>query len=364
MKTKLILLLFCAGAYSDAQTSVTPAKQSAQKATGQHAPEVTFAIDTIIVHPAHHIMQNKGSQVAMFGDTIFISVTDASLIEKKRSMNNPIVLYLNRLPFNINGHLAGGKPNDIRFILTRYYEDDENWNKLLRSGFIDKSFYVGVGLEDGSLIAPISYPIEFTLRTPSEAVPFILLSLALGCFTIFMVWKKKLLQDKIEGYYIYSLSSVHLFFWTQIVLLSYMLIWFVCDDMNSIENSNLVLLGISAGTAGISTIINGNDKALKRVRARRSQGFFHDILSDRGEFCMHRYQIFIFNVVVGAFFIYRTISELKMPVLNETILVLLGISSATYTGLKAITSKNLVKADQETSPAASKTDPEQPGANE
>ena len=338
-----------------------PPGQSAllsQKAAGPPAPEETFAIERIRLYPAHHLMRTTGSQVAMFGDTIIISVTNASLIEKKRKMENPIVLYLNRLPFNINGHLAGGKPNDIRFILTRHYEDDEKWNKLLRSGFIDKSFYVGVGLEDGSMIAPISYPMAFTLRTPSEAIPFILLSLALGCFTVYLVWNKKLLQDKIGGNYIYSLSNVHLFFWTQIVLLSYMLIWFVCDDMNSIENSNLVLLGISAGTAGISTIINGNNKKLKSLKARPSQGFFTDILSDRGEFCMNRYQMFIFNVVVGAFFIYRTISELKMPVLNETILVLLGISSATYTGLKAITSTNLLKTQRKTSATSSKNAPE------
>jgi hypothetical protein len=175
----------------------------------------------------------------------------------------------------------------------------------------------------------------------------------LGCFTVFLVWKKKLLQEKIHGYYIYSLSNVHLFFWTQIILLSYILIWFVCDDMNSIDSSSLLLLGISAGTASVATILNVNNKNIKNAKARPSEGFLKDILADNQEFSMHRYQIFIFNVVIGVFFIYKTIDELKMPILNETVLSLLGISSATYAAIKAIDSKNLLKS------APAPTDPPQ-----
>ena len=301
----------------------------------------TFAIRHIGIRSVH---TNAVPRIAMFGDTIIVTVTSMTIIEKRRSMENPIILYLNRMPFpGIVGHLAGAGPNQIRFILTRSYEDNEKWNKILRSGFINKSLYLGVGLTDGSLVTPTSFPLQFTLRTPAESVPFIILCCLLGGFTIFIVWKKKMLQEKISNYYIYSLSNVHLFFWTQIILLSYMLIWFVCDDMNSIDSSNLILLGISAGTAGLSTIIGTTNKKTKNAKGRPSRGFFNDILSDNQEYSMHRYQIFIFNCVIGAFFIYKTIGELKMPVLSDTILALLGISSATYTGIKAIASNNILK---------------------
>lgn len=308
--------------------------------TSYNTPE-TFAIRHIAIRSAH---DDADPIVAMFGDTIVVTVTSLEVIEKRRSMENPIILYLNRMAFpNIVGHLAGAGPNQIRFILSRNFEDNDKWNKLLRSGFIDKSLYLGIGLADGSMVTPMSFPLEFTLRTPAESIPFIILCCVLGCFTIFIVWKKKMLQEKINNYYIYSLSNVHLFFWTQIVLLSYILIWFVCDDMNSIDSSNLILLGISAGTAGLSTIIGTTNKKIKHTKGRPSRGFFNDILSDNQEYCMHRYQIFIFNCVIGAFFIYKTIGELKMPVLSDTILALLGISSATYTGIKAIAANSLLK---------------------
>lgn len=342
MKTKSIFILLpscllCAALY--AGTDSIPAVMEQQ-----FSPPSDFAIKRINIRSVHYGDNDPLSHVAMFGDTIAITVTAVELIEKKRSMSNPIILYLNRIPFpNIVGHLAGARQNEIKFILSRSFEDNEIWDKVLRSGFIRKSLYLGVGLQDGSLITPVSFPVQFTLRTPAESVPFILLCIVLGCFTIFIVWKRRLLQEKIQGYYIYSLSSVHLFFWTQIILLSYILIWFVCDDMNSIDSSNLILLGISAGTASISTVINGSSKNGKRTEARPSEGFFRDILSDNHELSMHRYQIFIFNCVIGAFFIYKTVNELKMPVLSETVLALLGISSATYTAMKAISGTNLLK---------------------
>ncbi|HXC05208.1 MAG TPA: hypothetical protein VNZ86_10685, partial [Bacteroidia bacterium] len=204
-----------------------------------------------------------------------------------------------------------------------------------------KGIYLGVGLEDGSLVTPVSYPILFTLRTPAETIPFICECVFILGLTIYLVWKRKLLMEKSGEYYVYSLSSVHLFFWTLIVMLSYMLIWFVCDDMNSIEPSSLILLGISAGTASASTIINGARDNSGKTVPRPSTGFLNDILSAEGDISMNRYQVVVFNVVIGAFFIYKTVGELKMPVLNETVLALLGISSATYATLKAISTKSL-----------------------
>ncbi len=307
--------------------------------------DTAFSIQHIHITSVHNDKTGPGKGVAMFGDTIVITVASVINLKKKRSMKNPIVLYINRVAFpNIVGHVVNGdSTNEIKFTLERYYEDNEQWDKVLRTGFIHKSLYIGIGLADGKEYSPVSYPIAFTLRTPAESIPFIVLCISLGCFTVFLVWKKNLLQEKIQGYYIYSLSNVHLFFWTQIILLSYILIWFVCDDMNSIDSSSLVLLGISAGTASVATVLNGNNKKIKNAKAKPSEGFLKDILADNQEFSMHRYQIFIFNAVIGAFFIYKTIGELKMPVLNETVLSLLGISSATYAAIKAIDSKNLLK---------------------
>ena len=327
--------------------------------------DTAFSIKAIYIISVHNDKTSTG--IAMFGDTIVVTVASVKQLEKIRGMQNPIVLYINRVAFpNIVGHTAGCESkNEIKFTLERNYEDNEQWDKVLRTGFIHKSLYIGIGLSDGTKSSPVSYPIAFTLRTPAESVPFIALCIALGCFTFFLVWKKKLLQEKIQGYYIYSLSNVHLFFWTQIILLSYILIWFVCDDMNSIDSSSLVLLGISAGTASIATVLNGNNKKIKNVKAKPSEGFLKDILADNQEFSMHRYQIFIFNAVIGAFFIYKTIDELKMPILNETVLSLLGISSATYAAIKAIDSKNLLKnAITPTEPPQSTStqtpEPEQP----
>ncbi|MFI5149713.1 MAG: hypothetical protein ACHQRM_08260 [Bacteroidia bacterium] len=299
-----------------------------------------FEIEKICIKSVHYHAADPKSRVAMFGDTVIITVSNSEEIERKRSMKNPIVLYINRNPFgHINGHLAGSQNNEIKFILNRYSEENDNWDQVLRSGFITKGIYLGVGLQDGSLVTPVSYPILFTLRTPAETIPFISVCVIIIGFTIYLVWKRKLLMEKNGEYYVYSLSSMHLFFWTLIILLSYMLIWFVCDDMNSIDPSTLILLGISAGTASASGIINGSKENAGKLKARPSRGILNDILCAEEDISMNRYQIVVFNLVIGAFFIYKTVGELKMPVLNETVLALLGISSATYATIKAISAK-------------------------
>jgi hypothetical protein len=44
----------------------------------------------------------------------------------------------------------------------------------------------------------------------------------------------------------------------------------------------------------------------------------------------------MFNLVIGFFFIFSVFGTLKMPVLDDTLLLLMGISSATFTTLKAL----------------------------
>jgi hypothetical protein len=51
---------------------------------------------------------------------------------------------------------------------------------------------------------------------------------------------------------------------------------------------------------------------------------------------VHRFQIVMFNLVIGFFFIFNVFGTLKMPVLSDTLLLLMGLSSATFTTLKAL----------------------------
>ncbi|MCK5467548.1 MAG: hypothetical protein KAI99_03540, partial [Cyclobacteriaceae bacterium] len=69
-------------------------------------------------------------------------------------------------------------------------------------------------------------------------------------------------------------------------------------------------------------------------KGRKSDGFINDILSDNTGFSFHRFQILIWTIVLGIIFIVEVISNLQMPEFDDTLLMLMGISSGTYIGFK------------------------------
>jgi hypothetical protein len=111
-----------------------------------------------------------------------------------------------------------------------------------------------------------------------------------------------------------------------------------CADAG-INKTALVLMGIFAGTAVASTIIDKNeiDDNRSRHQNRPSQGFFIDILSDANGISLHRFQNFTWTLIAIIVYLYK-VSLIKtgcdLPELSDTLLALTGISSATYLVMK------------------------------
>ena len=79
-----------------------------------------------------------------------------------------------------------------------------------------------------------------------------------------------------------------------------------------------------------------NPNVVRHQADRPDYGFFVDILSDQNGVNLHRFQAFVFNVLYGLIFVIQ-FSEgnyTAFPDFDDTILTLLGISSAGYIGLK------------------------------
>jgi len=65
-----------------------------------------------------------------------------------------------------------------------------------------------------------------------------------------------------------------------------------------------------------------------------SKNFIKDILSDDNGVSFHRFQIFVWTIVLIIIFIMRVYDILAMPTFDGTLLALMGISSGTYIGFK------------------------------
>ena len=139
----------------------------------------------------------------------------------------------------------------------------------------------------------------------------------------------------------YSLSRVQLAWWTMVVICCYIALWSDSGILVPLTTDTLILLGISAGTAATAQTIDigriknqesGAKKAGEEIY--KGQSFLFQILSDHGGINIQRFQSVIFTFFIGVFFVFEVVTKFEMPDLDPGILGLMGISSATYAGLK------------------------------
>jgi hypothetical protein len=64
------------------------------------------------------------------------------------------------------------------------------------------------------------------------------------------------------------------------------------------------------------------------------KGVMYDLLAENNMISFHRFQIFVWTMVLGIMFVANVYNELTMPEFSATLLGLLGISAGTYVGFK------------------------------
>ena len=150
--------------------------------------------------------------------------------------------------------------------------------------------------------------------------------------------KRRLLNKR----YPFSLSKVQFGMWTVIIASCYIYLSLCKGDCaeGPINKTALVLMGISAGSAIASTIIDKKEINDSRPRHQNtpSQGFFIDILSDDKGISLHRFQNFVWTLIAIAVYLYKVSlirTGCELPELSDTLLALTGISSATFLILRA-----------------------------
>ncbi|MCA9693977.1 MAG: hypothetical protein KC636_30605 [Myxococcales bacterium] len=191
----------------------------------------------------------------------------------------------------------------------------------------------------------------------------------------------------------YSLGRTQMAWWFFVVVASYLYIWLVIGDLNTLTPGVLALIGISAATgfaaatidtskveevrskraafdaeqASLHTEIAGIEAQLElrpppanvdelraRLLAKRSRlavteqeeallpviiqmpsrGLWRDLLCDEHGVSFHRFQIVSWSIVLGVIFARSVWADLSMPEFDASLLGLMGISSGTYVGFK------------------------------
>lgn len=228
------------------------------------------------------------------------------------------------------------------------------------------------------------------------------LLVALGCAYTTMMRDTLIPQIRLSDRP-YSLGRLQMVVWFCLILTSFLFIFAVTLDLNSITPESFVLLGISGTTAlaavaidqnknspvaqiqrnleamGIKTCSDadrlyteavtnkkGSEKAQTiipganipansssrlpasadptiaemwtkyraEIRDLVSSGFLNDLVNDVNGPTIHRWQILIWTLILGAIYLARVYTNLETPTFGANLLALMGISGGVYLGFK------------------------------
>ncbi|HKS24688.1 MAG TPA: hypothetical protein VJZ76_17965 [Thermoanaerobaculia bacterium] len=285
-----------------------------------------------------HSYNRADWKLAGLDDKISIHVNNFStLVAKANNDCAQIVLFLDGMP------IKGLKPEScdriaghIRYRLLRTNDADNAWHSLLGSpqGFT-RIVNVTVGPDTQNTIAN---QMEFKLQVlPRKQFWMFVLLLAVMLAIFVMLCRRTALirggsPEVPPAQRPYSLSLFQMSFWFFLVIAAYVFLWLINDELDTITESVLALIGIGAATALSATLIDQNKPT--PVSTDKSAGFLRDVMSDPAGISLHRFQMFAWTLILGVIFVGSVYHNLEMPQFSATLLGLMGISSGTYLGFK------------------------------
>ena len=274
------------------------------------------------------------------GDPVWIRVSNLAELRALEARNNaPTTLWIDGRDTGIAAQGFNAASGWIRFRLDRNGENHDLWSDLLYQPFADPTRAITVSAGVGEpLAAATGSNLRLTLLKIMPSHAFLWLALLLAV-VIFFIWLAKTTDILRNGPPVggrrqpYSLGRVQMGWWFLLILAGFVAIALISGDDASITPSLLALMGISAATALGSAAIDAQPSPTASDAA--SENWFFDILKDdSGTVALHRLQIVVWTIVLGAMFVATVCTKLTMPEFSGTLLALMGISGGTYLGFK------------------------------
>jgi hypothetical protein len=161
------------------------------------------------------------------------------------------------------------------------------------------------------------------------------------------------------GKHVFSLARCQLAWWFFVILGAWLFLWVTTSSRDTLNQTALIVSGIGSAAALSGTLAGKvrdsvTSSTLANVDVQMEQrppGFkagpgavLYDLLSDRDTVGFHRFQLLVWNVILGGVFLWQTWNDLSMPEFNATLLGLLGLSAATFVGMKMTPASDTQKA--------------------
>ncbi len=230
--------------------------------------------------------------------------------------------------------------NRLLFHLQRTPESKKEWENLLHEPVLRRPISFSVGLEQQPPFDTVfEYDNMLTMTVIPKTWGIVSLAVVLGMLVllVFLSIRTNILRapgssPTLGKYRPYDIGRVQTAFWFFIVSTSYLCIWLITSDLDTLTPSVLGLMGISASTALGTRLISVDSSTSEAASA----GFFTDIISDANGYSFHRFQMVLWTFLLGIIFVASVYDNLAMPKFSGPLLVLMGISAGTYLGFELV----------------------------
>jgi hypothetical protein len=141
----------------------------------------------------------------------------------------------------------------------------------------------------------------------------------------------------------YSLSLAQVIVWTLVAVFGLTYVWIMTEGILAPSSQVLMLLGIGGVTAVLSGVsrpgADDSDPAAPRSPALR------DLVTMDGRANVFKFQMLVFTLISAAIVVKELVDSCGFPALPPELVTLMGISSATYVGNKALRPGDARSAD-------------------
>ena len=276
---------------------------------------------------------------AGLGDRLTVRVRNLDALIQTAGGCKGVMLFLSEMSVpSLPPETCDTRTGEVHFLLDRKPEDDANnraWHQLLGSPQASlRGIPVSVGTANLTMIPTDvrTFPL-FMIPRDELAIFFVMLVAFIGVAV--MLSRRTSLIRKAGGLgrgalAPYSFSKAQQMFWFVLVLAAFVFLWMMTGEVDTLTESVLALLGVSAGTGVAAWMID----SARDAGTAPSRGFLTDILSDGAGLAIHRVQAAAWTLVLGVIFCVTVYRTLFMPQFSFTLIALMGISAGTYVGFK------------------------------
>jgi hypothetical protein len=271
-----------------------------------------------------------------------------------------LVLFLNGVALTGVNPLPIGNPGQFRFYLRWEPGADTAWKTLLREPQILKKPLVPVsmGIENSvpyvtAANVRLGYYDRawFSIWCVSVGVTFGLIWYFRGALKVPIAIASRGADQSGQASGVvwkYSLARVQLAFWFFLILSGYFFVCWLTGAINLLNTGLVGMLGVSGATAIGSAVGSTPDPSIRRPHQNTKhpydglksfRSFLTDILSNQGgadgnKVEIYRLQNALWTLFLGITFVRTIWNTLALPEFDSNLVLLTGVSSFTYLGMK------------------------------